>query len=81
MTKDTGRVQFCPHCGERTQQRLIHTQRYFLPSRVEPTDQEPNDAWSTFVAVCQSCGQVLLYESMGHQLPDEDFHLAEIEYP
>lgn len=56
-------------------------QQYLEKSWGVPDGEESETPWSTFVAVCETCGHVLLYENLGDQLDDADFHLADLEYP
>jgi hypothetical protein len=37
--------------------------------------------WSTFVAVCETCGKLLLYENMGDQLEESQFAQGDLTYP
>jgi hypothetical protein len=75
------RVLYCPHCGNRAPQRLIHRQRYYERSWYVTSGEESRDLWSTFVAVCETCGKVLLYDNLGDVLDDAEFEKAELEYP
>lgn len=75
------RVSFCPHCSNRAPQKLIHTQRYMEKSWSVSTGKEDMTLWSTFVAVCETCGHVLLYENVGDQLEDNEFHYGSLEFP
>jgi len=75
------RVLYCPHCGNRTPQRLIHRQRYYERSWYVTTGKEDRDPWSTFVAVCETCDHILLYENVGDMLNDDEFEKAELKYP
>jgi hypothetical protein len=72
---------FCPHCSNRAPQRLIHTQKYLEKSWAAQTGKEGEEPWSTFIVVCETCGHVLLYDNMGDQASDENFHHAILEYP
>jgi hypothetical protein len=75
------RVLYCPHCGNRAPQRLIHRQRYLERSWYTATGEEDRDPWSTFVVVCETCGHILLYENLADLLEDDEFGKAELEYP
>ena len=85
MSKETTslirRVLYCPHCGNKAPQRLIHTQRYMERSWSVSTGEENQDRWSTFVAVCETCGHVLLYGNPGDQFNDDEFHFADLDFP
>ena len=82
MTKEIRRVRFCPHCSNKAPQRLVHTQRYmertWLAELGEESEPEP---WSTFVAVCETCDHVLLYDNPGDMHKDVEFHLGNLEFP
>jgi len=45
------------------------------------TGKEDRDPWSTFVAVCETCDHILLYENVGDMLNDDEFEKAELKYP
>lgn len=82
MSDEVRRVAYCPHCGNRAPQRLIHTQRYlertWLGSDGEEADPTP---WSTFIAVCETCDKVLLYDNLGDQTNETHFDSCELDYP
>jgi len=76
------RVAFCPHCGNRAPQRLIHTQEheeqgYSMNGSL--TDVHLPSA--CYVAVCETCNNVLLYQAVIHIVEDENFHLADLIWP
>jgi len=75
------RVLYCPHCGNKAPQRLIHRQRYYERSWVVSSGKEDRTPWSVFITVCETCDHVLLYENLGDQLEDGEFQNAELEYP
>jgi len=37
--------------------------------------------WSTFVVICETCGQVLLYDNLGDQYSEDELHLCELIFP
>ena len=78
------KVAYCPHCGNKAPQRLIHSQHtcgvgYDIngPSFDEQTDV----LVSYFVASCETCNSVLLYQSVGSMLEDGEFTHAELVWP
>jgi hypothetical protein len=76
------KVLFCPHCCNRAPQLLIHTQRYMERSwSVSSGKEEDMTPWSTFVAVCETCGHVLLYDNPGDQFEDKEFHNGSLDFP
>lgn len=55
-------VGFCPHCGSRAPQRLVHTQRYKdVLFNMDGTIADSDVLCAYFVAVCEGCNQILLY--------------------
>lgn len=79
--KEIRRVAYCPHCGNSAPQRLLHTQR-FLEQAWDSSGQETEPSpWSSFVAECEACGRILVYDNIADQLGDEEFARGELEYP
>jgi hypothetical protein len=75
------RVAYCPHCGNRAPQLLIKRQQ-FLETGWSVTDgSEDQHPWSTFVAVCETCNNLLLYDNPGDQMDDGSFHYGDLVYP
>lgn len=82
MTKEIRKVSFCPHCSNKAPQRLVYTQRYMERTWGAKTGEESEPApWSTFVAVCETCGQVLLYDNPGNQNEESEFDFGELRFP
>lgn len=82
MTKETINIAYCPHCGNEAPQRLIHTQRYMEKTIESSTGKPSGDApWSSFVAACSTCGQLLVYDNAGDQTPEARFSKCELVYP
>ena len=75
------KVLFCPHCCNRAPQRLIHTQRYMEKSWSVSNGKEDIAPWSTFVAICETRGHVLLYDNPGDQFEDKEFHYGSLDFP
>jgi len=77
---DVKRVAYCPHCNNRAPQKLVHVQRYYEPvwSSDGSEDQAP---WAAFVATCETCHHLLVYENLGDQLSDEKFDHGDLSYP
>jgi Domain of unknown function (DUF4145) len=75
-------VAYCPHCGNEAPQRLIHKQRFFKtcwnPKIRKPSENTP---WSSFVAECQTCGNILVYDNAGDQTDDRTFSGCDLVYP
>ena len=82
MSKETRNISFCPHCSNRAPQKLVCTQHYLERAwNVESGQESEPDPWSTFIATCETCHQVLLYDNPGDHLTEDEFHLGEILYP
>lgn len=78
-----GRVAFCPHCGNRAPQRLIHVQRFFeqtYTANGDLTDVDASPISAYYVAFCETCGEILLYY-LTSSTSDKDFYLADLVYP
>ena len=81
MASEITNVAYCPHCGNQAPQRLIHKQSYFekaWDAAGEPAEDAP---WSSFVAACETCGNVLVYDNLGDQTEDKWFSKCELVYP
>lgn len=82
MPKVIRNVSFCPHCSNTAPQRLVHTQRYKERVWNASLREESEPAsWSIFVAACETCAHILLYENYGDQLDEREFHNGELEFP
>ena len=82
MTKQVRNVSFCPHCSNRAPQTLVYVQRYTERAWDARTGEESEPApWSTFVAACDTCKHILLYDNPGGQLKDQEFHFGTLEFP
>lgn len=75
------RVAYCPHCGNRAPQRLVHRQQYLERAWSLTDGIEDEHPWSSFVAVCETCDHLLVYDNTGDQLEDGKFHLGDLVYP
>jgi hypothetical protein len=76
------RIAYCTHCGNRAPQELIHTQRYLERAWSYPEGKKTKPSrWSMFVAVCDTCNQLLLYENAGDQTVPEHFDKCELVFP
>jgi hypothetical protein len=75
------RIAYCTNCGNRAPQALIHTQKYLERSwAADGRESDPNP-WSMFVAVCETCNQLLLYENLGDQTDPEHFDSCDLVFP
>lgn len=72
---------FCAHCCSLTTQRLVHVQKYRdLLLNWDNSVSESNVQFCYFVAVCQSCRQILLYHEVD-DVPKDAFARCELRYP
>jgi len=82
MTKaEIRKVLYCPHCGNKAPQRLVHTQKYMERTWHVGDGKEVEEPWSTFVVVCETCGHIILYDNMGDQLSENEFYYCDHSYP
>ena len=82
MTSPIRNVSFCPHCSNRAPQRLcIHTTLHGEGMGIRNRRESEPAPWSTFVAVCETCGHVLLYDNPGDQIEEKEFHSGVLEFP
>ena len=75
------RVGFCPHCCNKAPQRLVHTQGY-RDKGYSMADGKEDEVPSTYyVAVCETCGGILVYYDFADQLETGDFTNADLAWP
>jgi hypothetical protein len=57
----TRRVEFCPHCGNKTPHRLVY--HHEANASVDATENQSQDQLpgEYFLAVCETCDHALLY--------------------
>jgi len=76
------RVAFCLHCGNRAPQRHIYTQEFLGRGYSMDGSLANNDLpCAYYVAVCETCNEILLYYTFLDVLEDKDFHLADLIWP
>jgi hypothetical protein len=75
------RIAYCTHCGNRASQELIHVQKYMERTWFADGSESEPSPWSMFVAVCDTCNQLLLYENIGDQNDPEYFDKSELVFP
>jgi hypothetical protein len=76
------RVAFCPHCGNRAPQRHIYTQEYLGQGySMDGTLSDDTLPCAYYVAVCETCNEILLYHSFIDIVEDKDFHRTELIWP
>jgi hypothetical protein len=75
-------VSYCPHCGNEAPQLLIHKQKFFRKNwNSKPNEPSEHTPWSSFVAACQTCGNLLIYDNAGDQTDDKRFSRCDLVYP
>jgi hypothetical protein len=55
------RVAFCPHCGNRAPQELVHVQHYKMEFFGEDDEKADEYPFIYFVARCETCDEILVY--------------------
>lgn len=75
------KVAYCPHCCNTAPQLLVHHQYHLEKAYATSDGAESEYPWSTFVAVCETCLHVLVYDNTGNQWEPEQFHLSDLVYP
>ncbi len=79
------KIAFCPHCGNKAPQRLIHVQTCEWVGRTLLDDEELDVGRTYFVASCGTCNHILLYSMYGDDHGEEDyaeiFAESHLEYP
>ena len=76
---DTVRISYCPHCGNTGPHQLVHTQEYlerFWRGFSDPKEHR-DEPFVEYVAVCQTCNQVLVYGGPEYV----SFNEADLEWP
>lgn len=67
MTEPSRHIGFCPHCGNRSPQRiaLVHSYResWYSEDGTEIPDSENPDS-EAIVCICETCNAVLLYDGV-----------------
>jgi hypothetical protein len=78
---DIRQVGFCPHCGNKSPQKLIHTQGTTGTGWFISDGEEVDLTVVYFVASCETCNHILVYRAI-EDIPDENFFIfANREYP
>lgn len=82
MTKKR-RVSFCPHCGNTAPQRLAYEQVCATQEYYNTGDRAFSLEAVYFVAVCETCNEVLVYLSKVVEHAEEygDFETADLVWP
>lgn len=74
-------VAFCPHCGNRAPQRLVHRQDFLTSGYY--LDGRRAEEWQAayFIAVCETCHEILVYLAEGDIPPDSRFSVTDLMWP
>jgi len=83
MTQDipeVGRKSICPHCRKPATQCLVSSAPY-AASFWAPDGAEIEERGVTFIATCNLCGQIILYDDLGECLSEVDYQSGNICYP
>ena len=75
------RVLYCPHCGNTAPQKLVHVERYLEKGWSLSNGSEDEHPWSAFIAVCETCRHILVYDNAGDRWEPEEFQYAGLVYP
>ncbi len=75
------RVAFCPHCNNRAPQRLIHTHEYFGQGYSMDGSVDNGIPCTYYVAVCETCDEILLYNAIINLVEDKNFHRVDLVWP
>ncbi|MFH1908826.1 MAG: DUF4145 domain-containing protein [Chloroflexota bacterium] len=79
--EDIRKVGFCPHCGNKSPQKLIHTQGTSGTGWFISDGEEVDLTVVYFVASCETCNHILVYRAV-EDIPDEKFFTSvDLEYP
>ena len=74
-------VGFCPHCGNKSPQKLIHIQSTNDTGWIIEDDEEYDLTVVYFVASCETCNHILVYRAIEDIPDDKFFTFANLEYP
>lgn len=81
-SKGLRRIGFCPHCCNTAPQRLVHEHGFFGRSFKVDGSLSGYDLPSRyFVAVCETCAEVLVYLEEGTMIQDDNFTDAMLMWP
>jgi len=75
------RVAFCPHCSNRAPQRLIHTHEYLGQGYSMDGSVDNGIPCTYYVAVCETCNEIFLYNAFINLVEDKDFHRTDLVWP
>jgi hypothetical protein len=74
-------VGFCPHCGNKSPHKLIHTQRTSGTGWIIEDGEEFDLTVVYFIASCETCNHILVYRAVEEIPDDKYFTSAELVFP
>jgi hypothetical protein len=75
------KVKFCPHCGNRSPQKLLHEQYGSGVGWSLTDDEEVDFEVAYFVALCETCDGILVYRAVD-EIPDaKHFTACDLVFP
>ena len=75
------KVAYCPSCGNKSPQKLIHAQHCSDVGYDYEGEEEIDMPMVYYIAACETCNGILLYQSVGHILEEKFFNQADLVYP
>ena len=72
--------KICPHCRKPATQCLVSSAPYTALFWA-PEGAEIEERGVTFIATCNLCGQIILYDDLGEFLSEVDYQSGNISYP
>lgn len=77
---EIGRKSICSHCRKPAAQRLLFCAPY-AAAFWAPDGAEIEEHGRTYIATCNECGQIILYDDLGECLSKVDYQSGNICYP
>jgi len=75
------KVEFCPHCGNKSPQKLLHEQYCSSKGWLIDDGMEFDVEIGYFVAVCETCSAILVYRAI-EDIPEAKYFTAcDLVYP
>jgi len=75
------RVGYCPSCGNNSPQKLIHVQHCSDTAYAYEDEEAVDLPIAYYVASCETCDGILLYQSISRILEDKQFNQGDLVYP
>jgi hypothetical protein len=77
---EIARKTICPHCRKPATQRLVCAAPYAAPFWAAD-GAEIEEPGRTFIATCDQCGQIILYDDLGEFLNEVNYQSGSVCYP